>query len=48
MPSFTAVLPKQVILELARRPEVSAIYLIEKEAQPELDSAVPTSLAPVV
>jgi hypothetical protein len=48
MPSFTAILPKRVILELAHRPEVSAIYLVEAEAQPELDSAVPTSLAPVV
>ena len=48
MPSLTAVLPKRVILELAQRPEVSAIYLVEKEAQPELDSAVPTSLAPIV
>jgi len=48
MPSFTAVLPKRVILELARRPDVSAIYLVETEEQPALDSAVPTSLAPFV
>ena len=48
MPSFTAVLPKRVILELARRPDVSAIYLIETKEQPTLDSAVPTSLAPFV
>lgn len=48
MPSLTAVLPKRVILELARRPDVSAIYLIETKEQPALDSAVPTSLAPFV
>ncbi len=48
MPFFTAVLPKRVILELARRPHVSAIYLIETKEQPALDSAVPTSLAPFV
>jgi len=48
MPSFTAVLPKRVILELARRPDVSAIYLIETKEQPALDSAAPTSLAPFV
>lgn len=48
MPSFTAVLPKRVILELARRSDVSAIYLTEAEVQLELDSAVPTTLAPIV
>jgi hypothetical protein len=48
MPFFTAVLPKRVVLELARRPDVSAIYLIETKEQPALDSAVPTSLAPFV
>jgi len=48
LPSFTAVLPKHVILELSQRPDVSAIYLTEVEAEPELDSAVPTTLAPIV
>ncbi len=48
MPSFTAVLPKRVILELAQRSDVSAIYLTEAEVQLELDSAVPTTLAPIV
>lgn len=48
MPSFTAVLPKRVILELARRSDVSAIYLTEAEVQLELDFAVPTTLAPIV
>jgi len=48
VPSFTATLPKRVILELAQRPDVSAIYLIETKEQPALDSAVPTSLAPFV
>ena len=48
LPSFTAVLPKRVILELAQHPKVSAIYLIEAKAQLELDSAVPTTLAPFV
>ena len=35
MPTFTAVLPKRVILELAKSPEVSAIYLSEAQAVPE-------------
>ncbi len=48
MPSFTAVLPKRVILELAQRSDVSAIYLTEAKVQLELDSAVPTTLAPIV
>jgi hypothetical protein len=48
MPSFTAVLPKRVILELSRLEDVSAVYLIEENAHPELDSAVPTTLAPTV
>ncbi len=48
MPSFTAVLPKRVILELAQRSDVSAIYLTEAKVQPELDFAVPTTLAPIV
>lgn len=48
VPSLTTALPKRVILELARRPDVSAIYLIETQEQPALDSAVPTSLAPFV
>ena len=48
MPSFAAILPKREILELARRSDVNTIYLIEREEQPALDSAVPTSLAPEV
>ena len=48
MPSFTAILPKRVILELSQRSDVSAIYLVEAEAKPELDSVVPSSLAPIV
>lgn len=48
MPSFTAVLPKRVILELARQSDVSTIYLTEAEVQLELDSAVPTTLASIV
>ena len=31
MPTFSAVLPKRVILELAERPEVGAIYLTEAQ-----------------
>jgi len=48
MPSFTAVLPKWMIVRLSQRDDVGAIYLIEAEEQPALDSAVPTSLAPTV
>jgi hypothetical protein len=48
MPSFTAILPKRVILELSQREDVGTIFLIEAEAQPSLDSAIPTSLAPIV
>jgi hypothetical protein len=48
MPSFTAVLPKSVILELSRRDDVSAIYLAEDQAIPALDSAVPNTFAPIV
>jgi hypothetical protein len=48
MPSFTAVLPKWMIIRLSKRDDVSAIYLIEESSHPELDSAVPTSLAPTV
>lgn len=48
MPSFTAVLPKWMIVRLSKRDDVGAIYLIEAEEQPALDSAVPTSLAPTV
>jgi len=47
-PAVTARLPKRVILELAERPEVAIIYLAEAEAEPELDSAAPTSRVPAV
>lgn len=48
MPSFTAVLPKWMIVHLSGWKDVSAIYLIEAEEQPGLDVAVPTNLAPTV
>lgn len=48
LPSFTAVLPKQAILELSKREDVSTIYLTEARVQSEMDSAAPTSLAPEV
>ncbi len=48
MPSFTVVLPKWMIVRLSERKDVSAVYLIEEGPHPELDSAVPTTLAPAV
>jgi hypothetical protein len=48
MPSFTVVLPKWKILEMNNQENVSAIYLSEGRERPELDSSVPTHLAPLV
>jgi hypothetical protein len=47
MPSFTAVLPKSVIMELSKREDVSAIYLAEGIAIPAWkDTAVPGTITP--
>ncbi len=48
LPTFTAILPKRVVLSLAHRAEVSSIYLVEARKQIEMDSAAPTTLAPTV
>jgi len=48
VPCFAAVLPKYVVQELSNRQDVRAIYLIETEVQPTLDSAVPGAFAPTV
>lgn len=48
MPSFAAELPKRLIQEVARGPDVAKIYLIEGKLKSELDSAVPTSRASAV
>ncbi|MDF1514653.1 MAG: S8 family serine peptidase, partial [Anaerolineae bacterium] len=48
LPTFTATLPKRVVLSLARRVDVSSIYLVEARKQIEMDSAAPTILAPTV
>jgi hypothetical protein len=48
IPTLTARLPKRVIQELAERPDVAIIYLAEARWEPELDTAVPASRAPVV
>lgn len=48
MPSFAAELPKRVIIELSKRDDVSAINLAEARATPDLDYAIPSSLAPDV
>ncbi len=48
MPTFTAVLPKNVILELSIREDVGNISLADIKESPELNSAVPNSLAPTV
>lgn len=37
MPSLVAILPKSAILELAQRPEVSAIYLVDEGSRLELE-----------
>ncbi len=48
LPTFTAILPKRVVLSLAHRADVSSIYLVEARKQIEMDSAAPTTLAPTV
>ncbi len=48
LPSFAIELPKQAILELSKREDVSTIYLVEAKKQSEMDSAAPTSRAPEV
>jgi hypothetical protein len=47
MPSLTATLPKNVILELSQRDDVSAIYLIEESSHPEQDFATPNVSVPI-
>lgn len=42
MPSFSAVLPKSVILELSNRDDVGTIYLIEAKHENLLDSEMPS------
>ncbi|MEJ2211399.1 MAG: S8 family serine peptidase, partial [Anaerolineae bacterium] len=48
IPSFAVALPKSVIVELSQREDVSSIALTEATKQPDMDSAAPTVLAPVV
>lgn len=48
IPTITTNLPKSVIIELSSRSDVGIIYLIEAKPEPELDSAVPNTLAPIV
>jgi len=48
LPAFGAILPKSVILELSRRPDISRIFLAGAMGWPELETAVPTNLAPAV
>lgn len=48
VPSLVARLPKRVILETARRGDVSRLYLIEGELAPLLESAIPTARGNVV
>ncbi len=48
MPVITALMSKAGILRTASRIDVGAIYLIEGESKPELDTAVPTDRAPTV
>lgn len=48
LPSVTAWLTKRQILELVRRNDVGMIYLIEERGAPEMDTAAPTNLTPIV
>ena len=48
LPAVAVTLPKSVILELGRRTDVGVVYLSGKEAQTELDSAVPSDRVPAV
>lgn len=48
MPSVSAFLPKRVILEMAERPDVGMIYLIEAQLSREMDTAVSTDRVPAV
>ena len=48
VPSLVARLPKRVILEIARRADVTRLYLIEGQLVPLLDSAIPTARGNVV
>ena len=40
MPAISATLPKALILEIASRPDVGAIYLVEEKVKAELDTAI--------
>lgn len=48
IPAVVATLPRRVIEQLARRGDVSCIYLTGKPIRPTLDSAVPTGRVPEV
>lgn len=49
LPAVAATLTKTAILQMAQRSDVGAIYLAEGgEVTPELNSAIPTNLAPIV
>lgn len=48
IPAVVATLPRRVIEQVARRGDVSRIYLTGKPIRPALDSAVPTDRVPAV
>jgi len=48
IPAVVATLPKRLIEQIARRGDVSRIYLTGKPIRPALDSAIPTDRVPAV
>lgn len=48
IPAVVATLPRRVIEQIARRGDVSGIYLTGRPIRPALDSAVPTDQVPAV
>jgi hypothetical protein len=48
IPAVVATLPKRLIERIARRHDVSRIYLTGKPIRPALDSAIPTDRVPAV
>ena len=47
IPTFAAVLPKSVILELNSRNDIATIYLIDSKEVPLMDVAIPTTHVPL-
>jgi hypothetical protein len=48
LPAVTVTLPKRLVLEMASRDDIGAVYLADGRVRWGLDSAVPTNQAPLV